>query len=174
MILNDTGHTELSLSSYLLHRMGLNTWGDLMTYQKDSIDYRQLTDFLMSHMICEEEIHVEMSPDVRNEYWIGENLITINSKQSPKKKFFCLVHEVGHYILRQKREFKMRFPKDYVKEEKQKKTKQLVVDTLREEVLAWEQGLDYVEGLGIDIDMESYNRQRTSALYKYIEWAVKK
>lgn len=131
-------------------------------------------DFLMSHLMCEEEIHVEIALDVRNELWIGEKLITINSKQTPKKKFFCLVHETGHYILRQKRQFKMRFPEDYVKEEKQKKTKQLVVDTLREEVLAWEEGLNYAESLGIEIDMKSYNRQRTSALYKYIEWAVDK
>ena len=57
---------------------------------------------------------------------------------------------------------------------KQKKTKQFVVDTLREEVLAWESGLDYVESLGIEVDRESYNRQRTSALYKYIEWALEK
>ena len=145
-----------------------------MTYQKDSIDYKQLMDFLMSHLMCEEEIHVEISPDVNNELWIGEMLITINSKQTHKKRFFCLVHEIGHYTLRRKREFKMRFPEDYVKEEKQKKTKQFVVDTLREEVLAWEEGLNYAEGLGIDIDMDSYNRQRTAALYKYIEWAVLK
>ena len=131
-------------------------------------------DFLVSHLVCEKGIHVEIAPDVSNELWIGEKLITINSKQTHKKKFFCLVHETGHYVLRRKREFKMRFPEDYVKEEKQKKTKQFVVDTLREEVLAWEEGLSYAEGLGINIDVESYNRQRTAALYKYIEWAVKK
>ena len=32
-----------------------------------------------------------------------------------------MVHEIGHYTLRKKREFNMRFPKDYVKEDKQKK-----------------------------------------------------
>ena len=174
MILNDIGRMEQSLSSYLLRHTGLSMWEDSAIYQKDSIDYKQLTDFLMNHLGYEEEIHVEISPDVNNEYWIGERLITINSKQTSKKKFFCLIHEIGHYTLRKKREFNMRFPKDYVKEDKQKKTKQFVVDTLREEVLAWEEGLNYAEGLGIDVDMESYNRQRTAALYKYIEWAVKK
>lgn len=133
-------------------------------------------DFLVVHLGYEEGVYVEISADVNNEYWIGENLITINSKQTPKKKFFCLVHEVGHFVLRRKRQFKTRFPEDYVKEdkEKQKKTRQFVVDTLREEVLAWESGLDYVESLGIEVDRESYNRQRTSALYKYIEWALEK
>tara|TARA_R100000234_G_scaffold58399_1_gene35257 strand:+ start:881 stop:1285 length:405 start_codon:yes stop_codon:yes gene_type:complete len=133
-------------------------------------------DFLIVHLGYEEEVYVEISPDVHNEYWIGENLITINSKQTQKKRFFCLVHEIGHFVLRKKREFKTRFPEDYVKDDKkkQKKTKQFVVDTLREEVLAWESGLDYVESLGIEVDRESYNRQRTSALYKYIEWALEK
>jgi hypothetical protein len=133
-------------------------------------------DFLVAHLGYEEEIHVEISPDVSNEYWIGEGLITINSKQTAKKKFFCLIHEIGHFVLRKRVEFGMRFPKDYIKEDriKQKKTKQFVVDTLREEVLAWESGLDYVESLGIEVDRESYSRQRTTALYKYIEWAAKK
>ena len=176
MNLSDTGRTQQSLLFYLLHRMGLSTLEDSTIYQKGSIDYKQLMDFLVAHLGYEEEIHVEISPDVNNEYWIGEGLITINSKQTPKKKFFCLIHEIGHFALRRKREFKTRFPEDYVKDDKkkQKKTKQFVVDTLREEVLAWEHGLDYAESLGIEVDRESYDRQRTSALYKYIEWALEK
>ena len=145
-----------------------------MTCPKGSIDYKKLMDFLVSHLMCEEDIHVEIASDVDNEWWVCENLITIYSKQTHKKKFFCLIHEVGHYVLRRKREFNMRFPEDYVKPDKQKKTKQFVVDRLREEVLAWEEGLNYAESLGIDVDMESYNRQRTKALYKYIEWAADK
>jgi hypothetical protein len=121
--------------------------------------------------MCEEDIHVEIARDVDNEWWVGEKLIAINSKQTHKKKFFCLMHEVGHYILRQKIKFKMRFPEDYVEAKDHKKTKRFVVDRLREEVLAWEEGLTYTESLGIEIDMDSYNRQRTKALYKYIEWA---
>ena len=124
--------------------------------------------------MCEEDIHVEIARDVDNEWWVGERLIAINSKQTYKKKFFCLMHEVGHYILHQKIEFKMRFPEDCVGAKGRKKTKRFVVDRLREEVLAWEEGLNYAENLGIEVDMESYNRQRTKALYKYIEWAVEK
>jgi len=142
-----------------------------MTCLRDSKYYKKLMDFLVSHLMYEEDIHVEIARDVDNEWWVGEKLIAINSKQTYKKKFFCLMHEVGHYILHQKKEFKIRSPEDYIKTEGRKKTKRFVVDRLREEVLAWEEGLTYAESLGIEIDMDSYNRQRTKALYKYIEWA---
>ena len=98
------------------------------------------------------------------------DFITINSRHTLRKRLFTLLHEAGHVALRTSaREHKSRFP--FCKESS-KKTRSYRVDTLREEVLAWEAATQLYKDLGVNIDEAAWSRARTDALRKYIDWAA--
>jgi hypothetical protein len=98
----------------------------------------------------------------------SEDFITINSKQDKESQLHALLHEAGHVILREDGEIhRARFPKV----DHNRPTVGHRVDTLREEVLAWELGKSMAKDLHIEIHAEKWHNQRSRALMKYIKWA---
>ena len=93
-----------------------------------------------------------------------DDYITINKRRPKEWQVHALLHEAGHIILREETEkYIARFPTLTIARR---------IDTLREEVLAWERGRMLADELQIEINAATFHRQRTNALMKYSKWVV--
>ena len=98
-----------------------------------------------------------------------DDYITINKRRPKEWQVHALLHEAGHIILREETEkYIARFPKAL----HPTLTIARRIDTLREEVLAWERGKMLADELQIEINAATFHRQRTNALMKYSKWVV--
>ena len=112
---------------------------------------------------CEDAYHHD-GPEI-HEY----DYVTINKRRPKEWQVYALLHEAGHIILREQTEkYINRFPKAA----HPTLTIARRIDTLREEVLAWERGKMLADELQIDVDPIKFHRQRTNALMKYSKWVV--
>lgn len=123
-------------------------------------------------------VSVDFDEKGENEYWFDPDdpddmgIITIDSSMSLLDQLFVLLHEAGHVILRSNKEsFDKRFP------EIGRDTVQARVETLREEVLAWEEATNLIERLGINnseyFDEVAWKDNYRNALALYASWVAK-
>lgn len=116
-----------------------------------------------------EGISVISSRARENEYLPKEKSIIINLRQNVRSRLHALLHEAGHFILRKDEErHNNRFP-NLLKPSTNRDSR---IDSLREEVLAWERGLDLANQLDIEISMFWWSRHIQQSLLTYINWVV--
>jgi len=107
------------------------------------------------------DVFVDFDSNGLDEYWVDNKTITIDSSKNQRHQLRVLLHEAGHAILRDKEDFSQICP-DVEKER---------IETLKEEVLAWEEARKLANNLNIDLGREWILNYRDS-LYKYAEWVV--
>ena len=102
---------------------------------------------------------VDYDPMGMDEYWIDDKVITINDMKTQQHQLFVLLHEAGHVILRDNKEFDDMFPG----------SKTSKVEILKEEVMAWEEARKLANTLQIPLgkDWQIHVRQ---AIMKYVHW----
>ena len=102
-----------------------------------------------------------------NQFDPDSKTISICTRSNLRDRLNTLLHECGHLVLRSdKKAFLKRFP-----DIRDGRTgKEFRLDILREEVLAWEKGLEVAKELRIKIDTFWYRRHLQVPLWSYIEW----
>ncbi len=102
---------------------------------------------------------VDYDPMGMDEYWIDDKVITINDMKTMEHQLFVLLHEAGHVILRNDKDFDKMFPDSRTSR----------VEILKEEVLAWEEARKLASCLQIPLgkEWEIHVRQ---AIMKYVHW----
>ena len=142
----------------------MSSYAKERTYLKNSIDK------IVIWLWDEHDIHVDFDHEVDNEYDDDSKIISINSKLNYRVQLHTLLHEVGHFLLGiDKRKFNSTFP--YGGSGQTKNGRNRRVDTIREEVYAWDKGLEAAKQLGIRINKTSFNKHVSAALWSYISWA---
>ena len=96
-----------------------------------------------------------------DEYWIEDKTVTINNSKDEKHQLFVLLHETGHVILRDREDFNEAFPG--VEHER--------IETLKEEVMAWEEARKLAKKLDIELGTEWILNYRES-LKRYASWSI--
>ena len=96
-----------------------------------------------------------------DEYWIEDRTVTIDNSKDEKHQLFVLLHETGHVILRDREDFNEAFP-DVERER---------VETLKEEVMAWEEARKLAKKLNIELGAGWILNYRDS-LKRYAAWSV--
>jgi len=96
-----------------------------------------------------------------DEYWVEDRTVTINNSKDEKHQLFVLLHETGHVILRDREDFNEAFP-DVERER---------VETLKEEVMAWEEARKLAKKLNIELGPGWILNYRDS-LQRYAAWSV--
>jgi len=104
---------------------------------------------------------VDFDPLGMDEFWIDDRVVTINDTPSLRKQLFVLLHEAGHIILRCGDDFSDMFPGAETSK----------VEILKEEVMAWEEGLKLAHNLGIEIDLKLWHNFVKKNLFDYVKWA---
>tara|TARA_S200002703_G_scaffold140089_1_gene131104 strand:- start:600 stop:992 length:393 start_codon:yes stop_codon:yes gene_type:complete len=112
-----------------------------------------------SYLVEVHDVVVDYDPLGMDEYWIEDRVVTINDTKTLQHQLFVLLHEAGHVILRNNKEFDKMFPG----------SKTSKVEILKEEVIAWEEGRKLANRLQIPLgkDWEIHVRQ---AVMKYVHW----
>jgi hypothetical protein len=102
---------------------------------------------------------VDYDPVGLDEYWIDDNIITINDMRSKQEQLFVLLHEAGHVIVRANPDFGIICPTGGHSK----------IEVLQEEVLAWEEARKLAGLLNIELD-EAWTRHVRQAITKYVHW----
>ena len=104
---------------------------------------------------------------------IGKGKIQINTKHTPEKQLYTLLHECGHHLIGNKKKHE-RYGMGYSNSDVTIKRSLLYrIDVLDEELEAWHRGTKLANRLGITIDKKEYNKFRVSCIKTYIEWSIK-
>ena len=127
-----------------------------MMINETTEDYLASVEAFLSEVY---DVVVDFDPLGMDEYWIDDQLITINDMKNIQHQLFVLLHEAGHVILRNNPDFDKMFPG----------SKTSKVEILKEEVQAWEEARKLAEKLQIPLgkDWEVHVRQ---AIMKYVHW----
>lgn len=125
---------------------------------------RQICDWLY----CVYEITVEFGAKEENEFCYETQSISICTKSNYRAQLHTLLHEAGHAMLaKDQKLYKKNFPFSDASKFNSRERK---MDILREEVWAWEKGLEIADSLNIPIDRKWYLKHARKALLTYIDW----
>lgn len=132
-------------------------------------DYQSELDCVIYFLLEEMDIDVMFASDEPNAYWKNGTVgISVNTSQSKRLQLYSLLHEAGHAIIREEPDYDSRFP--YGNKFKNKSLARRV-DVMREEVMAWEEGLKLAHNLGIEIDLKLWHNFVKKNLFDYVKWA---
>jgi len=112
-----------------------------------------------AYLIEAHNVVVDFDPLGLDEYWIDNKVITINDTRSKQEQLYVLLHEAGHVILRDNPDFDKMCPSP----ENSK------IETLKEEILAWEEARKLADLLSIATGIEWTHHSR-EAIIKYVHW----
>lgn len=110
----------------------------------------------------------------RGGMWVPDfKEIVIDSRLSPKKQLYTLLHECGHALIDStvSRVADVRYGDAYSIEE-MARTDVDKINIVAVELEAWARGLQMAERLGIDVNADEYNRERVRAIKTYMAWAL--
>mgnify|MGYP006281825395 CR=1 FL=1 len=124
----------------------------------------KLTEHLKS-----KNVTVEFNSEGDNSYYPEPNLIRINTRQNMKSRYYSLLHEVGHYLLRQQSDFSTKYLLDH---SFSSRTKDRRVDVLREEIAAWDKAMEFIEVNGYPFEKERWDHYSKKFIYQYAMWVV--
>ena len=99
------------------------------------------------------------------------DFIIVDNRVTLERQLYLLLHETGHVLLREcEVEHERRYPAAVLKGKRV--TRAHKIDILREEVMAWEKGLEIASDFQIPINDKLWHSMVTSALYKYLQWST--
>ena len=104
---------------------------------------------------------------------LAENIITINSRLVSSTQFYQLLHECGHYIIKNNfsnAEINRRFSR--IQYEYETCSKTAAIEQVDEEFEAWNQGQILAENLKLDIDTEAFSRHKAKSIISYMKLAL--
>jgi hypothetical protein len=101
-------------------------------------------------------------------FYCGET-ITINTCQNLEYQLHTLLHEAGHALIRaDKKKFQQRYPGL----QKRKNSKSYKLDTLKEEIEAWDRGYRLANRLSIPLNEYTWRKHSENCLHDYVKWVV--
>ena len=114
------------------------------------------------------DVCTDFDPNGEDEYWFAsdgsQEVITINSSHSLEEQVNILAHEAGHVLLRADENYSFMFP------DQEASTQTGRLETLREEVMAWERGRELLIKLNLYYDVDSWTQSYRKALINYAKW----
>jgi hypothetical protein len=120
---------------------------------------------------------VELSTGANDRVELGEvKTIHINSACHPETKFYTLLHEVGHIMVR--KDWK-RFSKNYPNyldgpdagvDGRRERRKSYRIGVIAEEIEAWKRGRSFADRHSLYVDVFKYDYDANTSLMTYIDW----
>jgi len=126
--------------------------------------------YVEAFLIDEYDVYVDFDGGGMDEFWFDpENpddagVVSINSSHPPLTQLIILLHEAGHIIFRSKNN---KIP-EYVDAQ----TIDGRMEVMREEIMAWYEGRNLSEKLGIEIKKNMWEENYCDSLLKYIKWVL--
>ena len=137
--------------------------------EKEKQDFYNFCIYTVEEWLNRKGIDVEFNGKGGCYYFYHENLVVISTKQSLETQAYCLLHEAGHFILRQEDS------KKWVQKPLYECTKKFDrVAVMMEEVLAWEKAEELAKDLKLwnSVNKSRWSNYVKSQLYDYMKWGV--
>ena len=109
--------------------------------------------------------------DVQDSVWYCAKRVYINSRQHIQNRLYTLLHECGHILINDNRDRIYELSYQTSGEGRVRPSKQKRVAVLAEEFEAWRRGERLAARLGVEINPEKYDQERTKAIMSYVDWA---
>ena len=120
--------------------------------------------------ILESKHNVKTEFGEENGFFYEQNLIEINKHQNVRSKYYTLLHESGHVILRSKENFNRDFP--LYKSREYQKDKKHRMEQLREEFEAWRLAEDFAKENDLLYEPDIINAMRDKYIFQYVDWVI--
>lgn len=144
---------------------------------------RHRSDFWRSQITSVEDaltgwgFDLEFGPDLNDRVVFGiYRTVQIRSRNHPESKFYALLHEVGHILIRRrwssfarKHPAYLDHPEQIVDGHRQRRTS-YQVGLLSEEIEAWHRGRAWAEKRGLHVDTDKYDAEMNKAIMTYVDW----
>ena len=101
----------------------------------------------LCEFLTQKGLKITFSSLGENAYYPILNEIVINTKQNLTSRYYSLLHETGHYLLRQKSDFSSKYLIDHTFGSRNKNSR---IDVLREEVAAWDKANSIITVMNIN------------------------
>lgn len=120
---------------------------------------------------------VELGTRVTERVELGEvKTIYINSATHPETRFYTLLHEVGHILIRKNWKRFIRHYPNYMQDpnephdSRREKRKSYRIGVLAEEIEAWKRGMNFAARHNFYVDPLKYDSDANTALMSYVSW----
>ena len=123
----------------------------------------------LREFLTQKGLKITFSSTGENAYFPLLNEIVINTKQNVASRYYTLLHETGHYLLRQQDDFSCKYLVDHSLGSKNKNSR---IDVLREEVAAWDKALEFAEKNNFKIEKTKLDYYSKKYIYQYAMWTV--
>ena len=135
--------------------------------------FKRVSDWLS----WERDYEVECFPGAHDRVLLGGvNVIEINSSRHPETKFYALLHEAGHILVREDwQNFAIDHPNylehpDVAPDGRRTKSKSYRIGLLSEEMAAWKRGRQLAMSLDLFVDPYKYDSEVNNAILSYVQW----
>lgn len=119
--------------------------------------------------LTEKGLKITFSSEGDNAFYPILNEISVNTRQNVYSKYYSLLHEVGHYLMRQRADFSTKYLVDHTFGSKNKSSR---IDVLREEIVAWDTALQFAEDNEFQIDKKKWDHYSKKFIFQYALWTV--
>lgn len=119
---------------------------------------------------------VELETRAQDRAELAEGTIIINSTKHAESRFYTLLHELGHVLIRTGwDDYSKTYPyfnvdplADFDRRQERSRTYQVAL--IAEEIEAWRVGLEYARKCRYYVDRDKYNKESSTAIHSYIKW----
>jgi hypothetical protein len=112
-------------------------------------------------------------PTIEDEVDFERKVVFLSLRSSPINQLYSLLHECGHIILRNRKDYKEKYKASYeVNEENGRASLRSSVEEVEEEINAWREGENLCKKLSISIEKDQYYRYASRWVMSYIVLAA--
>ncbi len=102
--------------------------------------------------------------------------VFINSRKHPEKRFYTLLHELGHVLICENSQHFEQYNPVYARtaeysDGRKQRRKDYRVSIVSEEIEAWKKGLEFAQDNKLYVDEKKYKKDMTECVFSYISWA---
>jgi hypothetical protein len=129
---------------------------------------------VVSDWLAKKGYMVVLDTDVEDQVDFTPNIVQINSRQHAESRFYTLLHEAGHVLIRQGwRQFHADHPMYTCSTDgRAMRGRVYRVSLVAEECEAWKRGRRLAKRFGLYVYDKKYDRISTDCLMSHIKWAA--
>lgn len=135
-----------------------------MTKTETEVAINRLKEHLISKGVT-----VKFNSEGENAYFPEPNIISVNTRQNMKSRYYSMLHEVGHYLLRQESDFSTKYLLDHSYSSRNKDRR---IDVLREEIAAWDKAFEFAKQNEYPFEKDKWDFYSKKFIYQYAMWVV--
>jgi NOL1/NOP2/fmu family ribosome biogenesis protein len=110
---------------------------------------------------------------IEDEVDFERKVVFLSLRSKPLYQFYSILHECGHIVLRNKKDYKKRFKNSVAVQNGDKcETLMSSIEVIEEEILAWREGENLALSMSLELNSDHYYRYASRWLMGYIVLAA--